>query len=99
MYTICDILLGVDILWDEAKSKTVKEKRGISFEDVAQIILDKKYLAVLENPAHSEQMIFVVGYKAYTYVVPFIIDADDNIVLKTVFPSRKFHRLYGKEKE
>jgi uncharacterized DUF497 family protein len=88
----------VDILWDEAKNKKLKAERGISFEDVAQLILDKKYLAVLENPAHSEQMIFVVGYKAYTYIVPFIIDADDNIVLKTVFPSRKFHKLYGKGK-
>jgi uncharacterized DUF497 family protein len=88
----------VDILWDEAKNKKLKEARGISFEDVAQIILDKKYLAVLENPLHPEQMIFVVKYKAYTYVVPFVIDADDNIVLKTVFPSRKFHKLYGEEK-
>lgn len=88
----------MDILWDEAKNRKLKEARGISFEDVAQIILDKKYLAMLENPAHPEQMIFVVKYKSYTYVVPFVIDADDNIVLKTVFPSRKFHKLYGEEK-
>lgn len=88
----------MDILWDEAKNKKLKEARGISFEDVAQLILDKKYLAVLENPIHPEQMIFIVSYKAYTYVVPFIIDAEDNIVLKTIFPSRKFHKLYGKEK-
>ncbi len=87
----------MDILWDEAKSKKLKESRGISFEDVAQIILDKKHLAVLENPAHLDQMIFVLKYKAYTYVVPFVIDADENIVLKTVFPSRKFHKMYGEE--
>jgi len=89
----------VDILWDEAKNKKLKESRGVSFEDVAQIILDKKYLAVLENPVHPEQMIFIVRYKSYTYVVPFIIDTDNNIVLKTVFPSRKFHKLYGEEKQ
>lgn len=88
----------MDILWDEAKNKKLKKARGISFEDVARIILDKKYLALLENPGHPDQMVFVVSYKAYTYVVPFIIDDEDNIILKTIFPSRKFHKLYGKEK-
>jgi uncharacterized DUF497 family protein len=88
----------VDILWDEEKNKKLKESRGVSFEDVAQIILHKKYLAILENPVRPKQRIFVVSYKDYTYVVPFIIDADRNIVLKTVFPSRKFHKLYGEKK-
>ncbi|MBM4170159.1 MAG: BrnT family toxin [Ignavibacteria bacterium] len=88
----------MDILWDEAKNKTLKETRDISFEDVAQIILEKKYLTILENPLHPKQRIFVVKYKGYTYVVPFVIDAKKNIVLKTIFPSRKFHKLYGEEK-
>jgi uncharacterized DUF497 family protein len=89
----------VDILWDEVKNKKLKESRGVSFEEVAQIILEKKYLAVLENPAHRNQRIFIVSYKSFTYVVPFVIDADKNIVLKTVFPSRKFHKLYGAQKK
>jgi len=54
---------------------------------------------VLENPAHPEQMVFVTCCKSYTYVVPFVIDANDNIILKTVFPSRKFHELYGEKKQ
>jgi uncharacterized DUF497 family protein len=89
----------VNILWDETKNKKLKEVRGISFEDIVSIILDKKYIAVLENPAHPEQMIFVVKYKSYTYVAPFVIDSKDNIVLKTIFPSRKFHKLFGNEKK
>ena len=88
----------MDIVWDEAKNKKLKETRGVSFEDLAQLILDKKYLAVLENPGRPGQMVFVVSYKGYTYVVPFVVDKEDNIVLKTVFPSRKFHKLYGEEK-
>lgn len=87
----------MDILWDDAKNKKLKESRGVSFEDVAQIILDKRYLDILENPNHAKQKVFVVSYKSYTYVVPFVIDADNNIVLKTVFPSRKFHKLYGEK--
>ena len=89
----------MDILWDSAKNKKLKESRGISFEDVARIILEKQYLAILENPVRPKQRIFVVNHKSYTYVVTFVIDADSNIVLKTVFPSRKFHRLYTENKK
>ncbi len=88
----------MNILWDEAKNKRLKETRGISFEEVAQLILDRKYVAILENAARPEQMIFVVPYKRYTHVVPFVVDEKDNIILKTVFPSRKFHKLYGGKK-
>ena len=83
------------IIWDSRKNKRLKATRQLSFDDVAQILLDKRYLAVLENPSHPDQMIFLVWYKNYTHVVPFVIDADDNIVLKTIFPSRKFHKLHG----
>ena len=85
----------MNILWDEDKNKRLKLERGISFEDFAELILEKKYLDILENPAREEQMIFIVSYKDYTYVVPFVLDDEENIVLKTVFPSRKFHKLYG----
>ncbi len=54
----------MDILWDEAKKRKLKKTRGLSFEEVAQLILEKKYL-----------------------------------VLKTVFPSRRFHKIYAGRKE
>ena len=88
----------MDILWDEAKNTKLKASRGISFEDVAQMILDKQYTAILENPTRPSQMVFVLKIKSYTYVVPFVVDKNDNIILKTVFPSRKFHRIYGRKK-
>lgn len=85
----------MDILWDAAKNERLKKTRGISLEEVAQLILEQRYVAILENPAHPDQKIFVISYKEYTHVVPFIVDEEENIVLKTVFPSRKFHKLYG----
>jgi len=88
----------MDILWDGRKNRRLKATRNVSFDDIEAIILEKRYLAVLENPSRPEQMIFLVPYKGYTYVVPFGIDAGGNIVLKTIFPSRKFHRLYGARK-
>ena len=85
----------MQILWDETKNRKLMLDRGISFEVFADIILSKKYLDILENPARPNQMIFVISYSNYTYVVPFIFDKNSNIVLKTAFPSRKFHKLYG----
>jgi uncharacterized DUF497 family protein len=84
----------MNIIWDESKNQNLKLSRGISFEIFADIILNNKYLDILENPAREDQMIFITSYKNYTYVVPFVLDEEENIVLKTVFPSRKFHKLY-----
>jgi hypothetical protein len=40
-------------------------------------------------------MIFVVPHAGYTYVVPFVIDPLERIVLKTIYPSRKYHKKFG----
>jgi hypothetical protein len=70
-------------------------ERGLSLEEFAALILEQKYTAILKNPSREGQMIFVVPYRGYTHVVPFVVDEHENIVLKTVFPSRKYHKLYG----
>jgi uncharacterized DUF497 family protein len=88
----------VGIIWDDEKNQKLIAKRGLSFENFASLILEKKYLAILKNPARTEQKIFIVPYHGYTYVVPFVIDDEQNIILKTVFPSRKYHKLYGGRK-
>ena len=83
------------VIWDEHKNLKLMTERGISFEQFADLILEKKYKAILENPSRPNQMIFICIYNKYTYVIPFTLDKENNIVLKTVFPSRKFHKLYG----
>jgi len=42
-------------------------------------------------------MYFVMGMQEYTWIVPFLIDKEDNIVLKTAFQSRKYHGKYKGE--
>jgi hypothetical protein len=69
----------------------------VSFEDIVPILLEDGYLAVLENPSHPDQMIFLVRLRDFTHVVPFEIEGD-RIVLITIFPSRKFHKLYAQRK-
>jgi uncharacterized DUF497 family protein len=85
----------MQIIWDENKNHKLMTDRGISFEIFADIIISKKYIDILENPSRPNQMIFICTYNKYTYSVPFILDKDQNIVLKTVYPSRKYHKLYG----
>jgi len=89
----------VRILWDDDKYRKLIAERGLSMEIFASLILQKKYHAILKNPSRQEQKIFIVPFRDYTYAVPFVVDNNQNIVLKTVFPSRKYHKIYGEENE
>ena len=80
------------IYWDEEKNNKLISERNISFDEIAEIILRDEYLDILENPNRNDQMIFIVRLKEYVYAVPFLIDEDENIILKTAYPSRKFNK-------
>jgi uncharacterized DUF497 family protein len=41
----------VRIIWDNEKNRRLIAERGLSLETFAALILEKKYLAVLKNPA------------------------------------------------
>ena len=82
------------IIWDDDKNQKLQNERDDSFEEISEIILRKEYLDILENPSRSNQQIFVVKINNYIYLVPFIIDEQSNIILKTAFPSRKLHKKY-----
>ena len=87
----------MDIIWDEEKNKWLIINRGISFEEIAEIILNKDYIEIVENPTRENQQYFIIEIRNYTWVVPFIINEKEQIILKTAFPSRKFHKKYGRE--
>lgn len=82
------------IIWDDVKNQKLQIERDISFDQISEIILRKEYLDILENLSRPNQQIFVVKLNNYTYAVPFIIDDQSNIVLKTAYPSRKLHKKY-----
>jgi len=77
------------IIWDDDKNQKLQNERDVSFEEISEIILRKEYLDILENPSRSNQQIFVVKINNYIYSVPFIIDEQSNIILKTAFPMQK----------
>jgi len=88
----------VNIIWDEEKSDRLSAARGISLDDVAVMILEKKYIDIVKHPKRPGQWMFVLPIKNYIHVVPYVVDGNGNIVLKTVFPSRKFHKKFGGRK-
>ena len=85
----------MNIIWDEEKNARLKIQRGISFDAICTLILEKRYLDVVKHPKRVGQWMFVLPIKEYVHVVPFVIDSDGNVVLKTAFPSRKFHKEFG----
>ena len=82
------------IIYDDKKAQALKSERNIDIDEVVELIIDKKYLDILEHPKRGNQQIFILSYKDYIHVVPFVVDKNNDIVIKTVFPSRNFHKIY-----
>ena len=82
------------IIYDDKKAQILKLERNIDIDEIVELIIDKKYLAILEHPKRGCQQIFILSYKDYIHVVPFVVDKNNDIIIKTVFPSRNFHKIY-----
>ncbi len=82
------------IIYDKNKAIKLRYERNIEIEDIVDIIINKKYLDILEHPKRAGQQIFILEYRNYIHVVPFVIDNDSNLIIKTVFPSRYFQKIY-----
>lgn len=79
--------LTLYIVWD--KNKWLMLNRGISFEEIADVIQSGNIIEILENPTRNKQQYFIIDIKSYTWVVPFLINKNEQIVLKTASPSVK----------
>jgi uncharacterized DUF497 family protein len=80
--------------WSLDKNEILKAKRGISFEEISLLIESGQILGIEENPGRSDQKIYILEIESYAFIVPFV-EKDDEIFLKTAFPSRKYTKRYG----
>jgi uncharacterized DUF497 family protein len=82
--------------WDTGKNEKLRAERGISFEEIAFHIAQGDVLDILEHPKQEKyegQRVLVVKVEDYVYLVPFI-ETENEVVLKTVIPSRKATKRY-----
>jgi len=80
-----------DIRWSPLKSERLKRIRGVSFEE----IISSELISVKSHPNRVDQNIMLFKHKKYIWIVPYI-EEKDYIFLKTLYPSRKFTKLYKK---
>jgi uncharacterized DUF497 family protein len=81
--------------WSDDKNQWLLENRGVAFQEVAESVLGSSLLDVIESPGRSPQQAFVVRMRGYVWVVPFVLEKDGTIFLKTAYPSRKMMSKYG----
>lgn len=82
--------------WNNDKNEKLKAERGVSFEQVVFCIENEQLLDIIEHPNEEKykgQKMYVVEIDNYAYIVPFV-DKNSERFLKTVFPSRKYTKLY-----
>jgi len=86
--------------WDIEKNEMLQKDRDISFEEVVFYIEQGQLLDVLEHPNQEKyqgQKVFVVEIEDYIYLVPFV-EAENEVFLKTIIPSRKVTKQYIKKR-
>ena len=88
--------------WNTEKSRSLKESRGISFEDLVFHIENGDVLDDYLHPnqeRYAGQRIMVIGIDNYAYLVPYI-ENEEELFLKTIIPSRKAtERYFGEDLE
>ncbi|MFW5883136.1 MAG: toxin [Verrucomicrobiota bacterium] len=91
-------LAGKAFDWSETKNEILIAHRGISFDEVAQLLSTGNYWQSIPHPnpeKYPDQKLFLIPIDNYIFVVPYLIDGD-RIYLKTIFPSRKLTATYLK---
>ncbi len=84
--------------WDNEKNEILKKERGTSFEEIAYLIESGNIITIEENPSRPNQKIYVLEIENYVVIVPFV-ENENEIFLKTAFPSRKYTKIYGSKEE
>ncbi len=84
--------------WNEEKNTQLKKERNISFERVVVAIEEDGILDILEHPnqqKYKNQYLIILEIDLYAYVVPAVVN-EECWFLKTIFPSRKYTKIYLK---
>jgi uncharacterized DUF497 family protein len=84
-------------VWNNEKNDILKKNRNISFDEIAELLNDRRNIIdVIQNSKHEGEKIYIIKVpKRYNlYLVPFLILDNQDICLKTIYPSRKHTKEY-----
>jgi len=80
--------------WNPLKSERLKRTRGVSFEE----IVSAKLIDIQDSPSRRGQKLLLYEYKNYIWLVPCVRNGNE-VFLKTFYPSRKYTKIYRREKK
>ena len=80
--------------WSPVKSARLKRVRGVSFEELLE---RGRFLEVRQHPSRVVQDIALFEYRGYVWAVPYVTRGGERF-LKTLYPSRKYTRLFREGK-
>jgi hypothetical protein len=80
--------------WNSLKSERLKRTRGVSFEE----IISAKLIDIQDSHSRRGQKLLLYEYKNYIWLVPCVQNGDE-VFLKTLYPSRKYTKIYRREKK
>ncbi|HBH87554.1 MAG TPA: toxin [Syntrophaceae bacterium] len=87
--------------WNDEKNETLKQLRGVSFEQVELAIATGDLIDRLTHPnpaKYPNQKVFLVRIADYIYSVPYVED-NEKIFLKTIIPNRKATKKFLGDKQ
>ena len=85
----------MDFIYDEKKNKILFSTRGLTFEQVIEIISEEGVLLDFQHPNFKDyphQRIMVISIDNYPHCIPYVMDGD-KFILKTIFKDRRFKYL------
>lgn len=91
--------MAYGIAFNEEKNQLLKATRGISFDDIIDILEMGKILDDIAHPGkkHFHQRMYVIKFNSYAYAIPYVIDEQkQEIFLKTIYASRVLTKKYIK---
>jgi len=91
----------MEFIFDAMKNQKLFAQRGITFEEAIEIIAKDGILLDFKHPNAEEypnQRVMIIAINDYPHSIPYMIDGDA-IVLKTIFPDRRFKYLLENDNE
>lgn len=87
----------VQFHYSNQKNEKLLKERGLGFEEIINSIHEGNLLAIRDHPntlKYPKQKMMFVRLVSEIYCVPFVLDTEESVYLKTLFASRKARREF-----